>query len=1091
MENNKKIYALLVGINDYVSPVPRLHGCVNDVNHLKDYLQDAFDPSRLCIESLINSDATRENIIHLFRSHLGNAGSDDVVLFHYSGHGARSKSASEFRNFFPDGKDEGLVCYDSRKGDSFDLADKELAILLAELGRNNPHIAVLLDCCHSGSATRGADDFTQARARYAEGNICERPLESYLDGYYQQQWNRDESFGVPANRHILLSACEKTQQARENDHQGLFTRTLLDVLGNSGPNINYADLFVQARSVVRRYADGQTPQFETHQYFNARNGFLGTASSERKDYFNIHFDNRKKAWQANCGALQGLPSDSDKNVEFAIYRASDLGTPVGYAQTTQVCPHDSKLELLDFEAETNERFKGQITSLPVPPLTVDLQGDEKGVAMVLGCFDDPYNGGCGFEFNTDASLSNDYVLTAENELLSLSERETGRFIQGAKGYNHRAAQILIDVLKKIAKWERAVTLQNHATEMDKDDVEFQLLEYDDKKIKHIHTDGEITLNVGKQGDVLEKIGVSLRVGNKTEQVLHFAVICFSDDFSIVSPYNDSVEPTENPFDLLIGKSSPIFSLSFNDNNSNEEIRIIKLIVSTEKVDAFLIEQEEVDIGKTHDITRAGFNFDEPSKIHHNEWFTKTFRIRLTRQLDIISPKDATLANGRITLKGHSSLKADISLGTAETGNRGVGYASDFHRALERQGMEMLNFSATRGNAENILELTGIQNEKSLAAEPLEIALDFGLGEDETILPLTFDGQHILLAGETDTDEKGRSLLRINHIPDDIPDSRRSLGKALKLYFFKTYLKKNDVNKLCWVEYLDDGSVIRHEEGVKEKVTNANNILLLIHGIIGDTENIAEGIALANCDDGETVRDKFDLVLSYDYENLNTPIEKTARKLKKQLKDAGQHENDDKRLTLLVHSMGGLVSRWFIEQEGGNRMVDHLVMCGTPNAGSPFGKFGEVRTVTGILTMVAMNTFPALAPFGSGLLTVLGRSKKITPTLEQMNAESEFFQELNVADADPGIPYSIIAGDISDYREESGELVAELTAKIGKSALFDALYKDRGHDIAVSVTSIGSVPDTFESAAEKKTISCHHLNYFVSETGLQALGAVNW
>ena len=41
-------------------------------------------------------------------------------------------------------------------------------------------------------------------------------------------------------------------------------------------------------------------------------------------------------------------------------------------------------------------------------------------------------------------------------------------------------------------------------------------------------------------------------------------------------------------------------------------------------------------------------------------------------------------------------------------------------------------------------------------------------------------------------------------------------------------------------------------------------------------------------------------------------------------------------------MGGLVSRWFIEREGGNALVDHLVMCGTPNNGSPFGKIDDAR-----------------------------------------------------------------------------------------------------------------------------------------------------
>jgi hypothetical protein len=74
----------------------------------------------------------------------------------------------------------------------------------------------------------------------------------------------------------------------------------------------------------------------------------------------------------------------------------------------------------------------------------------------------------------------------------------------------------------------------------------------------------------------------------------------------------------------------------------------------------------------------------------------------------------------------------------------VGAGSDIYRVLERQGMELLNFSGTRGDDESILELTDIQNPEVLEQNPLEIELDVDLAEDEFILPLAFDGEHILL-----------------------------------------------------------------------------------------------------------------------------------------------------------------------------------------------------------------------------------------------------------------------------------------------------------------------------------------------------------
>ena len=67
-------------------------------------------------------------------------------------------------------------------------------------------------------------------------------------------------------------------------------------------------------------------------------------------------------------------------------------------------------------------------------------------------------------------------------------------------------------------------------------------------------------------------------------------------------------------------------------------------------------------------------------------------------------------------------------------------------------MELLNFSGTRGDNESILELTDIQNPEALEQDPLEIELDVDLAEDEFILPLAFDGEHILLTGDPSQDD---------------------------------------------------------------------------------------------------------------------------------------------------------------------------------------------------------------------------------------------------------------------------------------------------------------------------------------------------
>jgi hypothetical protein len=149
-----------------------------------------------------------------------------------------------------------------------------------------------------------------------------------------------------------------------------------------------------------------------------------------------------------------------------------------------------------------------------------------------------------------------------------------------------------------------------------------------------------------------------------------------------------------------------------------------------------------------------------------------------------------------------------------------------------------------------------------------------------------------------------------------------------------------------------------------------------------------------------------------------------------------------------------------------------------------------RRLSSLLTTLAINTFPAFAPFGAALLSALVRSQKLTRTLEQMNPDSDFIRTLNTSD-DPAVSYTIVAGDIRDYREDSDKLIPQLIAKVGGGGLFDTLYQDAGHDIAVADASIHSVASDRVLRPAAQTVVCHHLNYFASDAGLKALAAIEW
>ena len=268
--------------------------------------------------------------------------------------------------------------------------------------------------------------------------------------------------------------------------------------------------------------------------------------------------------------------------------------------------------------------------------------------------------------------------------------------------------------------------------------------------------------------------------------------------------------------------------------------------------------------------------------------------------------------------------------------------------------------------------------------------------------------------------------------------------------------------------------MRTEEGLTDKIKSANKIVIIIHGIIGDTGEMAIPFK-------SFVEEKCcDLVLTYDYENLNTKIEDTSANLLKILNTNGFDEKDAKELVTVAHSMGGLVARYMIEHLGGDKFTDKLVMLGAPNAGSKFGDIPSYINWLNLILGVGTKLFPnVLTPIVSGFLSVL--QKTVCITLDQMNPASSFIQNLAVGTPPANVTYKVLGGNLAKF------LANDTDAKnLMDKALFQTgewVNKDEPNDIAVEVKSIFSV-----KAIEKQEIACHHLNYFLVDESIAALKA---
>lgn len=257
-------FALLVGIDNYKYPdrVSSLAGCVNDVKDMENLLVSKFQFPQSNIRILTNERATHQGIIDAFKTHLiDQAQRDDIIVFHYSGHGSLMKD--EENGDEPDGWDETIVPYDSRdpEGTTFDINDDQLNELLMGLSAKCKNVSYIFDSCHSGTISRGSGN-----SRYVEADLRTPPAQPASAATRGMPEGKNDL--RPANvNYVLISACLAKQTAFEylkssGQEQGALTHFLTDAIRNSPEGVTYRDVMDKVRGSVQLYFPNQEPQIE-------------------------------------------------------------------------------------------------------------------------------------------------------------------------------------------------------------------------------------------------------------------------------------------------------------------------------------------------------------------------------------------------------------------------------------------------------------------------------------------------------------------------------------------------------------------------------------------------------------------------------------------------------------------------------------------------------------------------------------------------------------------------------------------------------------------------------------------------------------
>ena len=275
-------WALLIGVNDYTRGPPQwdLRGCENDVAMTRELLTTKYGFPPEHVKTLLSSEATVENIVAALENWLiAQSQPDDIVYFHFSGHGSQTKDREGDEE---DGLDELLCPSNMELGDvSTIITDDQLREMLARIPAHN--VTIVIDACHSGTGTR---DLSLSRARYVE-----------FDPELRQGGSRavvmtEASLAPPAapsmgtqpvggenklsgsggmeggtKLQVSISGCRPDQTSadawiRDGFYAGALTHSLIENMRKAPAGITYRELMDRVVRDVKAQKHTQTPQVE-------------------------------------------------------------------------------------------------------------------------------------------------------------------------------------------------------------------------------------------------------------------------------------------------------------------------------------------------------------------------------------------------------------------------------------------------------------------------------------------------------------------------------------------------------------------------------------------------------------------------------------------------------------------------------------------------------------------------------------------------------------------------------------------------------------------------------------------------------------
>ena len=386
------------------------------------------------IDTLRDAKATKAAMVNALDALTAKANTSDIVYFHFSGHGQQIQdSKTDGIIDEADGYDEALIPYDAKgvwddadyRGEKHfrdDLLAEKLTALRKKVGITGS-VVVVIDACHSGTATRSA------------GIVRGDPVPCQRYGYKPNvviDLNKNPEVGLLENMGkdmgslVVFSGSSPNQVNRETKDDigknvGSLSYAFAKGITNLPANANYQKLFEKIKATIQADEPTQVPMFEgnaalkvfSNQYTalketiiadmflnNAKNGFNDTTFFiSRGAYHNIRTGTTVKvlkqgdtavfckavvkevnAFQSICVAEKSMPKISTYEVKI---------DELSYGSIAASYFIQNKAKSKKIEKQLKDFLKPQafLTSNENPDYTISIDTAAKGKQFKVELFE--------------------------------------------------------------------------------------------------------------------------------------------------------------------------------------------------------------------------------------------------------------------------------------------------------------------------------------------------------------------------------------------------------------------------------------------------------------------------------------------------------------------------------------------------------------------------------------------------------------------------------------------------------------------------------------------------------------------------------